>query len=468
MASLTDLNLQINLLAGEIPAGLGNLRNLKNLWLSGNQLSGEIPPELGGLEDLESLLAGDNSLQGEIPPELGNLSRLKTLALYLNQLGGEIPPELGALTDLETLALGGNQLVGFVPQELGNLSNLRILAISANPLEGCVPHNLEGQLDMSQSNLGHLPFCTVVALATATPHLQPTPTPMPADHYQSTPAPMGTGGPGAVYSGDGNWAALAGPALKPEFDQFDLGDYDGQVPLDAILLHRWIFESGYYQSLVEKARLNNPTSLTSSGQNITLQFACINQALYWCRHLNAYFVPNVAERTNGQVNIEVSSYPELGFAGSDIGALLADGIINMAEVHGVYISGDYPSFEIHFLSGLWADDRSRFEAQAAMAPDLDRIVADEMGSQPLFRNWIGDESQFIFSRSPLKTPADFNGLQVRSSWATLSDWATGMGAEPRVMAFAEVYTALERGLLDAAVTSTNAAPGNAGTNGSTT
>ena len=458
--SLTDLNVQFNQLRGEIPAELGNLRSLRNLWVSGNRLSGEIPPELGGLANLESLLAGDNSLQGEIPPELGNLSGLVTLALYLNQFSGQIPRELGRLTNLETLALGVNRLVGYVPSELGNLDSLKILAISANPLEGCVPQNLRAQLDMQQSNLGYLPFCTVIALTTSTPPPQPTLAPHGVATPVATPSPRATGGPGAVYRGDGNWAALAGPAVMPEFQgRYDLGNGDGQVPLDAILQHQWIFESDYYRSLVAKARLNNPAPLTSSGQNITLRFACINRSLYWCEHLQAYFAPNIEERTNGQVNIEFTSFPELGLSGLDTGALLADGTLEIAEVYSGYVSREFPSFEIQNFWGLSPDDQTKFEAQAAMAPGLDRIVADEMGAQALFRNWIANGGLFFFSGEALETPEDFSGMRVRSFGHTLSDWISGMGGEPQPVAFAEVYTALERGFIDAGVTNAISAYG---------
>ena len=487
LASLTDLNLQNNLLGREIPAELGNLRNLKNLSLTSNRLNGEIPPELGSLANLNSLLIGDNRIQGEIPPELGNLSRLTALGLYLNQLRGEIPPELGSMANLERLLLGGNQLSGWLPPELGNLSHLRILAISKNPLEGCVPNNLERQLDLSQSNLGHLPFCTVIALGTPPPAPQATPSgpqatrpvratpapqatlPRPQPTTRSpqatrpvqptpapTPLPQATGGPGAVYRSDGNWGALAGPAVYGPA-VYGLGDYDGQVPVDAILQHKWIYESDYYRSLLKKARLNNPTPLTSSGHSITLQHACVSRSLNWCSHLEAYFAPNVEARTNGQVRIEISSFLELGISGRDTATLLLDGTLTMGEIHGSYLEAEFPSLAIQSLWGLWPDDHSRFQAQTAMAPDLDRIVAEEMGAQALFRNWIADGGAFLFSNDELERPEDFEGLRIRSFGDTIADWIRGMGGEPRLVAFAEVYTDLERGTLDVGVT--NAAAG---------
>ena len=59
----------------------------------------------------------------------------------------------------------------------------------------------------------------------------------------------------------------------------------------------------------------------------------------------------------------------------------------------------------------------------------------------------------------LRTLEDFDGLKIRSHSAGLSDWINGMGAEAQFLAFAEVYTALERGILDAGVTGATAGHG---------
>ena len=54
------------------------------------------------------------------------------------------------------------------------------------------------------------------------------------------------------------------------------------------------------------------------------------------------------------------------------------------------------------------------------------------------------------------TEDDFDGLKTRSHGAALSDWIEGMGASAQFVAFAEVYTALERGILEAGVTGADA------------
>ena len=168
-----------------MPSELGNLVNLTKSGSSENQSSVGIPSEPSGLASLAELDLGRNrwiavipsepgnlaileglSLQRQlverssVPSELGNLSGLERLWLYDNQLSGAIPSALGNLANLEELYLWDNRLSGEIPVELGNLSNLKGLGIGGNEfLSGCVPTSLKGQLDMSRSDLGGLPFC---------------------------------------------------------------------------------------------------------------------------------------------------------------------------------------------------------------------------------------------------------------------------------------------------------------------
>ena len=266
------------------------------------------------------------------------------------------------------------------------------------------------------------------------------------------------GGPGAIYIGDGDLSALVGPSVYPDFMGTygtDLGDDDGQVPLDALEDVRWVFESDYYRQLLETANLTNPTQLTSSGENIELQHTCINGQLLWCKHQRTYFVPNVQERTNEQVTINITSFPELGLAGTDTASLLADGTLSMTEIYGGYVGGEFPTLAVQYIWGLWPDHETHYKVLTNIAPDLNKVYEEELGAQVLMRNWIAGDDQFFFSNKKLENPEDFVGLKTRSHSAELSDWINHMGAAAQFMAFAEVYTALERGILDAGVTGAN-------------
>ena len=124
---VTLIDLRNNDLTGELPPELGNLANLRWLYLDRNYLDGGIPPELGNLANLYGLYLIGNNLTGEIPPELGNLANLRWLYLIGNNLTGGIPPELGNLANLRWLYLHSNDLTGELPPELGNLANLEAM-----------------------------------------------------------------------------------------------------------------------------------------------------------------------------------------------------------------------------------------------------------------------------------------------------------------------------------------------------
>ena len=66
------LDLNFNVLSGEIPAELGSLSNLTELVLHSNELSGEIPAELGSLSNLVALTILSKTL-AEFWPETGAL-----------------------------------------------------------------------------------------------------------------------------------------------------------------------------------------------------------------------------------------------------------------------------------------------------------------------------------------------------------------------------------------------------------
>ena len=167
LANLTDLFLGGapggfggNELTGPIPTELGSLSRLTRLWLGNNDLSGSIPEELGNLSSLTQLSLGGNDLSGLIPPELGSLASLEVIAAWRNNLTGPIPPELGQLASLTNLSLGGNSLDGAVPPELGNLANLTEMYLWGNNLSGPIPSSFLQLGQLNVFSFAHTQLCT--------------------------------------------------------------------------------------------------------------------------------------------------------------------------------------------------------------------------------------------------------------------------------------------------------------------
>ena len=134
-------------------------------------------------------------LSGQIPAEIGSLTMLGELWLYTNELTGAIPAELGNLSNLTWLFVSDNNLSGQIPENLNNLT-LDRLWLHRNSFTGCVPYNLT--LTREYKVDSGLPACAAPSSGTPTPAptAQPgTPTPAPtAPAGTPTPAPTAPAG----------------------------------------------------------------------------------------------------------------------------------------------------------------------------------------------------------------------------------------------------------------------------------
>ena len=190
----------------------------------------------------------------------------------------------------------------------------------------------------------------------------------------------------------------------------------------------------------------------SSGYKFNFQFVCVNRTLKQCELLAAPggMTDRIWERTNGQVNILISSFPELGLNGIDTLRLIENGTLGMAEVYSGYIGDDVPSVEISNLWGLVSDTETNLNIVDAVREPVHEILEDRLNAVVLAEIYY--PGQHFFTVKPLRTKADFDGMNIRIHNELLNDLIPGMGAQPQWVPFAEVYTALERGVLDAALT----------------
>lgn len=112
-----------NLLNGTLPDEIGNLTELKSLYILSERLRGYLPKSIGNLSKLENLSINGTNLTGEIPAEIGKLQHLKRLFLHFNHFSGELPKELGNLPLSTIIWITHNDISGSVPLEL--LANQR-------------------------------------------------------------------------------------------------------------------------------------------------------------------------------------------------------------------------------------------------------------------------------------------------------------------------------------------------------
>ena len=215
----------------------------------------------------------------------------------------------------------------------------------------------------------------------------------------------------------------------------------------------------------ESASTTSETTTTSDSQastaagtgeddaEFTIQYTAITRTHPTFESMER-FVQNVEQRTNGRVKINMNSYPELGIAGPDTLNLLKNGTLSFAMIYSGYVAGEFPLIEMGELWGLYPDAETQGQVIRAVRDDEIRRMREEFNAHVILYQFF--ENQFIFSKTPINTVADMEGLKVRSHSASLSDLLDGLDMDAQFVAFSEVYVALERGILDAGVTAGSA------------
>ncbi|MBV9890932.1 MAG: TRAP transporter substrate-binding protein [Rhizobacter sp.] len=152
--------------------------------------------------------------------------------------------------------------------------------------------------------------------------------------------------------------------------------------------------------------------------------------------------------TGGKDNIKIFGDSALG-SEKDTVEQVKIGAIDMVRVSTASFHGIVPESMVASLPFLFRD-LDHFRKAMYGAPG-DRILAafDRAGFVGLCLYESGARS--LYARKPIKSVADVKGMKVRVQPSDLMvSMLTAMGASATPMPFAEVYTALKTGLVDAA------------------
>lgn len=159
----------------------------------------------------------------------------------------------------------------------------------------------------------------------------------------------------------------------------------------------------------------------------------------------------LARRTRDRVQVKLATWPEMNLGGPEIVRAVRSGQIDIGAVSLSVVSGDVPLLDGFDLAGLHPTiEQARRAADAMRGPanrELERVGVQIAAIYPL-------SGQALFCRQPLASPAELRGRKVRTFGPSLNDFMLALGAQPVSIAFPEVYGALERGVVDCAITGT--------------
>jgi C4-dicarboxylate-binding protein DctP len=160
-----------------------------------------------------------------------------------------------------------------------------------------------------------------------------------------------------------------------------------------------------------------------------------------------YFKKIAEERTKGRVTVEVYPNSTLFKDGEEMEALQLGSVQMLAPSVAKFGPLGVREFEVFDLPYIFdtRDDLHKVTMGPAGATLFKRLESKGLSGLAYWDNGFKDMS----ANKPLRVPADYKGIKMRiQSSKVLGDQMKALGAIPQVMAFSEVYQALQTGVVD--------------------
>jgi len=155
----------------------------------------------------------------------------------------------------------------------------------------------------------------------------------------------------------------------------------------------------------------------------------------------------VKTQSNGTINIEIVPNGTLG-SETDCLNSITMGALDMAKVSASVLGNFEPEWNVVSVPYVFNDKDHFYKVMdGEIAQDLYGLTEKD-GFIGL--TWLESGARsFYTANTPIRTPADLNGLKIRTmaNEIHLEAWKA-MGANPTPMAFGELFTAMQQGTVD--------------------
>lgn len=161
------------------------------------------------------------------------------------------------------------------------------------------------------------------------------------------------------------------------------------------------------------------------------------------------FAEEVLKQSNGKLAVKIFPDGQLGTE-REVLELLQIGSIAMTKVSAATMANFAPEYKVMGVPYLFRDKEHLFNV-------LEGNIGESIlaaGSEYLLRGlcfYDAGSRSFYTKDKPIKTPADLKGLKIRVMNHQMSvDMVNEMGGSATPMAYGELYTALQQGVVDGA------------------
>lgn len=167
--------------------------------------------------------------------------------------------------------------------------------------------------------------------------------------------------------------------------------------------------------------------------------------------MNKAFAEDITAASGGRIEITHFAAGELPYKAGDIIKAVATNQIQMGQVGAGLAAGDAPEIDVFSVPFLCTTYEGFAAAADAMGDIPDQVLNDKFGVRVVM-NWP-IPGQNVWSGKKIEKIADLEGKKIRT-WNPLQvDMLQTLGGNPTSLDPAEVVPALQRGVVDGAITS---------------
>ncbi|MEQ6917993.1 sialic acid TRAP transporter substrate-binding protein SiaP [Halomonas aquatica] len=189
-------------------------------------------------------------------------------------------------------------------------------------------------------------------------------------------------------------------------------------------------------------------SLAGAAQAEELNFAHVYETSEPYHVWALWAAEQIEDRTDGRYSIAVHPASSLGKE-TDINEGLQLGTVDLIYTGNQFAGRFYGPIGIAGAPYMFRDfDHWQAYADSDLFEEIAQGYRDATGNVPLAMNYYG--RRHVTSNKPINTPEDMQDLKIRTPNAPMyMMFPEAVGANPTPIAFAEVYLALQQGVVDA-------------------
>ena len=157
----------------------------------------------------------------------------------------------------------------------------------------------------------------------------------------------------------------------------------------------------------------------------------------------------IPQMSSGRVTADLVSVTELGIGGTDVFRLVKIGVTDFLDFSIAYASGDLPENDGIEMAGLIQDIPTLRKVVDVYGPTLDKVF-DKVGVKIL--SYWPSGGQIFWCAVPITGLSDLKGKKIRVYSASLAEFVEAIGGVPVTMGASEVIPAVQRKVIDCAIT----------------